>query len=559
MFRLQNFIDELCAAAEDDDPQRMKSALNAFCDALPVETGTIEAEKARAVLGCLRKHRRFSGMLRACEAIIVDGCDDAQVRRQYGQALIETGAHTAAIAILERLMEDKEIDPAERADASGVCGRAWKDIAVTARGSREQIARDAIARSYDCYASIYRDDPGALYQGINSVALAAWDRGLALSPDEQKQAKDDAGEIHLRVAQSLDEAMADGSERFAGMQKLPLWDLAIAGEALVALGRYDEATEWFTAYVNHKKLGAFELGGTVRQLADLWGLGRDNDDEGARLLAPLTAKLLQLPGGYVSLTDDAIRHLESVPKAAFERVFGDQGPMTWTYLQHAIEAAKSVVLITEHVSGRGIGTGFVVKGSDLSDRLGDKLYILTNAHVVSDPPELDALAPPDALVKFELADNDSLREGVAIKRIVWQSSVHDHDACLIELDVDISEMTEPVRMDPRLPILDGDKRAGVFVIGHPNGGEISFSFQDNELLDYERAMIDAKDDSSPCRVHYRTPTKPGSSGSPVFNLNWNAIALHHAGTETMKRLNGEPGHYAANEGIWIQSIKRAIP
>jgi len=63
---------------------------------------------------------------------------------------------------------------------------------------------------------------------------------------------------------------------------------------------------------------------------------------------------------------------------------------------------------------------------------------------------------------------------------------------------------------------------------------------------------------SACFVQYRAPTEPGSSGSPVFEAAlWRVIALHHAGAEAMRKLNGKPGTWAANEGIWIQSIVKA--
>jgi V8-like Glu-specific endopeptidase len=53
------------------------------------------------------------------------------------------------------------------------------------------------------------------------------------------------------------------------------------------------------------------------------------------------------------------------------------------------------------------------------------------------------------------------------------------------------------------------------------------------------------------RVHYHAWTEPGSGGSPVFNANWEVIALHH-------KRNGKAGRYAANEGISILSIRQAI-
>jgi len=83
-------------------------------------------------------------------------------------------------------------------------------------------------------------------------------------------------------------------------------------------------------------------------------------------------------------------------------------------------------------------------------------------------------------------------------------------------------------------------------IGHPAGRSLSLSLYDNRVLD-----ADAK------YIHYRTPTEPGSSGSPVFNKNWDLAALHHAGSLQLPRLNGKLGVYPANEGIRIEVIQDA--
>jgi V8-like Glu-specific endopeptidase len=93
------------------------------------------------------------------------------------------------------------------------------------------------------------------------------------------------------------------------------------------------------------------------------------------------------------------------------------------------------------------------------------------------------------------------------------------------------------------------------VIGYPGGRDLSFSFEDNELLDHEGPPGGHPPIPGVCRVHYRAPTEGGSSGSPVFNDQWEVIALHHKGGKVgMPRLNGLSGTYAANEGIAVRRV-----
>ncbi len=44
----------------------------------------------------------------------------------------------------------------------------------------------------------------------------------------------------------------------------------------------------------------------------------------------------------------------------------------------------------------------------------------------------------------------------------------------------------------------------------------------------------------------------------MFNAQWKLIALHHAGGTAMPKLHGKKGTYPANEGLWIQTIRRAV-
>ena len=97
----------------------------------------------------------------------------------------------------------------------------------------------------------------------------------------------------------------------------------------------------------------------------------------------------------------------------------------------------------------------------------------------------------------------------------------------------------------KVEAVDGVQK--VYVIGHPKGGGLSISLNDNLFLDCDD-----------CLLHYRAPTEGGSSGSPVFNQQWDLIGLHHAGGTAMRRLRGQEGTYAANEGIWIQRIIKEL-
>ena len=118
-------------------------------------------------------------------------------------------------------------------------------------------------------------------------------------------------------------------------------------------------------------------------------------------------------------------------------------------------------------------------------------------------------------------------------------------------------MLDPMRLAEALPIVEDGAR--VYIIGYAGETDLAFSFQDNELLDHEGPPGGNPQIKGVSRVHYRAPTEPASSGSPVFNAGWEVIALHHIGLKAdMPKLNGKGGSYAASEGISLLSIKEAI-
>jgi hypothetical protein len=81
----------------------------------------------------------------------------------------------------------------------------------------------------------------------------------------------------------------------------------------------------------------------------------------------------------------------------------------------------------------------------------------------------------------------------------------------------------------------------LFILQHPEGEPLKLAL---EL----RAVIGLEGEGR--RVRYTTNTMPGSSGSPVFDQNWNLVALHHAGDR-----NWVPTY---NEGIPISLIRAQL-
>jgi hypothetical protein len=215
-------------------------------------------------------------------------------------------------------------------------------------------------------------------------------------------------------------------------------------------------------------------------------------------------------------------------------ILGLEQPDNLQWFHTALDRCRGVARI-ETSNGHAIGTGFLLDGRALHPDF-RPLVLLTAGYVIGDSGEIPL---DEARVTFRsLGDKIPLR----LVRTLWSSPPpNQFDATVVELagyPVD----AVPLPVAPRRPRLV--PTAETYIVGHPRGSDqVQLSIRDNRLLD--------ADDR---RLHYRTPTAPGSGGSPVFDSNWEVIALHHAGGSRMPRLNGQPGTYAANEGIWLDRI-----
>ena len=114
-----------------------------------------------------------------------------------------------------------------------------------------------------------------------------------------------------------------------------------------------------------------------------------------------------------------------------------------------------------------------------------------------------------------------------------------------------------------LHAMEGEILAGesVTIIQHPNGEPKQIALRENLVLKFPEA--------GDRFLHYQTDTTPGSSGSPVYNDQWEVVALHHSGYprrdaagnilatdgRIWKKEMGEHRiDWIANEGIRIRAI-----
>jgi len=520
-------LDRLVAALNDDD----RPAVEALCAALsqrlaaPGPTVSDSPTVAKDVLSWLRKKRFFDLAQQVADAFLQAGTDTPRVRREYAQALIDQGMFGAAETVLGDLKARPELTAEDKSEVTGLTGRLFKQRYVNA--PRAPHAGDSLARAIASYVQGYRIGADPSYHAVNIIALAerAKRDGVAIeSALDGLNAANLSQELLTRLAKTT-----EGDLRY--------WDYASAAEANLALGRNKEAIKYFRRFVD-EEIGAFEVASALRQLVEVWRLPRDKEP-GLTIIPLLETALLERQGGRLDLTPALLR----ATRSNLQKLLGNEGTLTFPWYKEGIERCRLVARITDSF-GQGGGTGFLVRAGDFLDcDYPDELILMTNAHVLEPTPQdRETLAFDQAIVRFELERDDA--SGVkthTVSKIVWSS--RDLDATLARLNPAPVGLTAAPLIKTRIYPMNKDR---LVAIGHPAGRSLSLSLYDNRVLD-----ADAK------YIHYRTPTEPGSSGSPVFNKNWDLAALHHAGSLQLPRLNGKLGVYPANEGIRIEVIQDA--
>jgi endonuclease G len=227
--------------------------------------------------------------------------------------------------------------------------------------------------------------------------------------------------------------------------------------------------------------------------------------------------------------------------AAYERVQGNTVDfMPIAYLDIARAAARSVGRIIFRAGG-AVGTGVLI-----SDRL-----VLTNNHVIATPEQARAQS---LQLNYE---RDLLGRPIGVTEYAFDpetffmtSPEGDRDYTIVALGAQLGG-TAGIADFGACPLSGGtDKHAEgdfVTIVQHPDGEYKQIVLRENRVLGRGAAGV---------TLYYGTDTLPGSSGSPVFNDQYELVALHHAGAPMNDNQleDGRPAPRPANEGIRVSAI-----
>lgn len=447
----------------------------------------------------LKAARSFDALGLVADAAIASG-RGGRFWAHLVQSHIERGRYATATAVIEQAL-DTDLDLDERLRLRGNQGRIRKDRYLAHRSGDDLIA------SVEAYASGVREGGDLLWLGINAHALAHRARrdGIAIDPldiaDEQellRQATERSGDDDWAAATAIEASLLVGNP-------IPIDTI---------VHRLGEASPFVHASLR-------------RQLLEVWGLADDHP-------AIVTLSEFLLAAGATETIE-----LPNNP-GGFEKLFGSEWPVPIETYRQGIAAAESVAHLLRP-GGQGFGTGFLVDGTWLHPDLAGRRVMITNEHVIPSPDNGDGIPAEAASARFDAHAIDPITD---LRAVFW-SDRKDLDVCILVSDtLDASELPVLTPTDQLPMAVPG---AHVYVVGHPGGRSLCLSIRGNDLLDQDGV-----------RIHYRAPTEPGSSGSPVFDETWRLIGTHHYGKQQLPRLNGQAGTYGANQGTSFAALRRQL-
>jgi endonuclease G len=240
------------------------------------------------------------------------------------------------------------------------------------------------------------------------------------------------------------------------------------------------------------------------------------------------------PTGAAAAKLDEIAESEALVAAApekagtiLEKVINTRDFLDFRFLELGLAAGRAVARVNIRDESRrlGFGTGSLVSPS----------LLLTNHHVLP-----SAEIARTSRVEFDFQEDAA---GQLLTPRVFALDPETFFVADKELDFALVAVAgSPEFGCNRLVEELGKVIVGEYVtiIQHPSGLPKQVALRENQVVDL-----------LPEFLHYETDTEPGSSGSPVFNDQWQVVALHHASVP-----RGD-GRYI-NEGVRVSQIVQFV-
>ena len=245
---------------------------------------------------------------------------------------------------------------------------------------------------------------------------------------------------------------------------------------------------------------------------------------------------------------------EGEAQQAFERIIGGNELQDANFLPRGTLVARTVVRVVIRAGGGrvlGYGTG-VLAGNGV---------LLTNNHVL---PNSDVARASYAEAYYERGiegeEARTLEFALEPDRLWFTSKDLDFSIVgIAETDRHAGGKLEEIGWIPLIgttgKVVEGE---WLTIIQHPRGERKQLCVRENQLLKCDNDVL-----------WYSTDTLGGSSGSPVFNNDWQMVALHHSGVpetkdgkwQTVDGRDYDPNRddetrikWIANEGIRVSRI-----
>lgn len=247
---------------------------------------------------------------------------------------------------------------------------------------------------------------------------------------------------------------------------------------------------------------------------------------------------------------------------ALERAIGKNDSVYSNFIELILEAKKKVgrIVVRNGNKNMGYATGFMVS----------ETLLLTNWHVFK---SIDMVAQSEIQFHYELDTNGRPQKPIhfLLDSATFFYTCKELDYCFVAVKPIAVDGTTPLRsigyiyLDPTLGKLGNEREERLNIIHHPDGDYKQLSIRENLFTKI-----------TPTAIWYESDTAQGSSGSPVFNDQWQVVALHHMGIASRNNqgdyldkngnilplIDGKIDvariHWIANEGIRISVILKDI-